>query len=334
MMTDIKILGIETSCDETSAAVVADGRRVLSNVIASSAQYQAQFGGVVPEVAARKHIENISQVVDCALEQAGITIRELSAIAATNGPGLIGALLVGLNYGKALAYGADLPFVAVHHIQGHIASNFLESHVAPPFLCLVVSGGHTMLINVVDYHTYNILGSTQDDAVGEAYDKVARLLKLPYPGGPALDALAKEGVPNIPFPMAFANQGLDFSYSGLKSAVINYINTKTMKNEEIVNKDIAASFQKAAIDVLIKKTAVAIKQTKATTLTVCGGVACNSLLRNKIQSLAEELGIDYHIPKPVFCTDNGAMIAALGYYKFLQGELSPLNTNAHAVISL
>lgn len=330
MYKNLIILGIETSCDETSAAVVANGRHVMSNIISSSATYQEQFGGVVPEIASRKHIENISQVVDLALSDAGLTLKDIDAVASTMGPGLIGALLVGLNYGKSLAYSTSLPFIGVNHIDAHISSNFLESNLVPPFLCLTVSGGHTLIAYVTDYNKYTILGTTQDDAVGEAYDKVARLLNLKYPGGPKLDALANLGNATIPFPMAFINNGLNFSFSGIKSAVINYINTLNMKQEPIIKEDIAASFQKSCIDILVSKTSVALKQTGAKVVAVCGGVACNSLLRNEILKLAEKENILCHIPKPILCTDNGAMVASNAYFKYLNGETNGLNVNAYA----
>lgn len=329
-MEKITILGIETSCDETAASVVINGRQMLSNIIASSSDYQAQFGGVVPEVAAREHIQAISQVIDTSLQQASVTLQDVTAIAATQGPGLIGSLLVGFNYAKALAYSANVPFIGVNHIHGHIASCYINSNIKPPFLCLIVSGGHTSIILVNDYTTYNILGTTTDDAVGEAYDKVARLLHLPYPGGPQIDNIAPLGNAIINFPMPLTNNGLNFSYSGLKSSVINYINSKNMKNELIVKEDVAASFQKAAIGVIISKTKQALLQTGIQTLCVCGGVAANSYLRNKITLLANELNINHHIPPPILCTDNGAMIAACAYYKYKKGTTSKLSDNAYA----
>lgn len=336
MNNPIKILAIETSCDETAASVVTNGRIINSNIIASSADLQAQFGGVVPEVAARKHIEVISQVIDQALETAGETFQTIDVIAATYAPGLIGALLVGLNYAKALAYATKKPFVPVHHIHGHIASNYLDSDVKPPFLCLVVSGGHTQLVNVMDYNRYEILGQTSDDAVGEAYDKVARLLELPYPGGPYLDKLANMGKTTINFPRAMQGNNLDFSYSGLKSSVINYINTKKMRNENIIKEDIAASFQMAAISVIVDKTKRAIEQTGANSLACCGGVACNSYLRNQLRNMSKDLNISLHIPKPILCTDNGAMIGASAYYKYIQfgNKNDYLDLNAYSSIPI
>lgn len=333
-MNETLILGIETSCDETSASVVKNGREVLSNVIASSAEIQAKYGGVVPEVASRQHIESISQVVDEALATAGVGLKDLSALAVTIGPGLIGALLVGVNYTKGLAFGADLPLVGVHHIAGHIASNYLESEIKPPFVSLVVSGGHTQLIHVKDDHQYEILGSTRDDAIGEAYDKVARLLKLGYPGGPNIDRVAQTGQPNIPFPRALNDGSLDFSYSGLKSAVINYLNSAAMKQTPVVAEDVAASFQQAAIEVLIQKTQLALVQTGVKTLTLAGGVASNSRLRQEIKTLCETMGVKYHIPRPILCTDNGAMIAAAGHHQFLKGNFVGMDVNAYATLKL
>lgn len=329
------ILGIETSCDETSAAVVQDGRVVLSNVISSSADIQARYGGVVPEIASRKHIESISQVVDKSLSDANIGLSEIDGIAVTIGPGLIGALLVGVNYAKGLAFTTKKPLIGVHHIEGHISSNYIDSEIKPPFITLVVSGGHTQLIFVRDYAKYEILGSTKDDAIGEAYDKVARLLQLGYPGGPNIDKLAKTGAQNIKFPKALINEdNLDFSYSGLKSAVLNHINSKKMKGEELQKADIAASFQAVAIDVLIQKTKTAIQKTGIKTLTLAGGVASNSHLREEIKKLAQEMGITYHIPTPILCTDNGAMIAAAGYFKYLKNETVGIDINAYATMKL
>lgn len=324
------ILGIETSCDETAAAVVADGREVLSNIIASSSEYQARFGGVVPEIAARKHVENISQVVDMALAKAELSLKDISAIAATAGPGLIGSLLVGLNYGKALSYGQGLPFIAVNHIDGHIASAYLNTDFSPPFICLMVSGGHTALVKVKGYNQHICLGATRDDAVGEAYDKIAGLLGLNYPGGPLLDKMAQKGEINIDFPKAMLGGSLDFSFSGLKSSVINYLNTAKMKNKDINPANVASSFQYAAIDVLVHKTKKALQQTGLKKLAIAGGVACNSLLRKEMKTYAREQNIELQIPEPILCTDNGAMIAAAGYIDFINKQFSQLNVNAYS----
>ena len=323
-MNDIKILGIETSCDETCASIVLNGRVPFSNVIASSAEIQAKFGGVVPEIASRKHIEYIGNTVTRALEEANLTLEEIDAIAVTTNPGLIGALLVGVNYAKALSFATGKPLIAVNHIEGHIAASFLESELEPPFTALVVSGGHTLLYDVKSYECYKIIGKTMDDAVGEAYDKVARLLGLGYPGGPLIDKLAKEGKHNINFPKPKSTEdNFDFSYSGLKSSVINFINSANMKNEPIIKEDIAASFQKAAIDVLVEKTNKLLinffDESKTKKLVVVGGVACNSYLREKLKNA--------HIPKPIYCTDNAAMIAARAYYSYLKGDFANLSLN-------
>ena len=324
------ILGIETSCDETSAAVVKNGREILSNVISSQIATHQKFGGVVPEIASREHINNISQVVDKALELAKISLSDIDGIAVTHGPGLVGALLVGVAYAKALAYATSIPLVGVHHIKSHICAGYLENNdIKPPFVSLVVSGGHTSLIYVKDYINYELLGSTKDDAVGEAFDKVARVLGLPYPGGPEIDKLALLGKNNINFPRAMLKEAnLDFSFSGLKSSVLNYINQCKMQKTEIVAADIATSFQHAAIDILVTKTMKACKQKNVNLLTVAGGVACNSFLRQEIQKACENGGIAYHIPKPEFCTDNAAMVASNGYFHYLEGKFSGLDLNA------
>ncbi|MCL2610861.1 MAG: tRNA (adenosine(37)-N6)-threonylcarbamoyltransferase complex transferase subunit TsaD [Defluviitaleaceae bacterium] len=316
---NIKILGIETSCDETCASVVENGRKVLSNIIASSANIQAKFGGVVPEIASRKHIEYIGNVVDSALKEAKLIFEEIDAIAVTTNPGLIGALLVGVNYAKALSFAVGKPLIAVNHIEGHIAAAFLESEIEPPFVALVVSGGHTLLYDVRSYESYEIIGKTMDDAVGEAYDKVARLLGLGYPGGPLIDKLAKQGNPSINFPKPKAcEDNFDFSYSGLKSSVINFVNSANMKNELINKEDIAASFQKSAIDVLVEKSNRLLEKNEK--LIVVGGVACNSYLREQLENA--------YIPKPIYCTDNAAMIASRAYYSYFQNDFADLSLNA------
>ncbi|MCL1925480.1 MAG: tRNA (adenosine(37)-N6)-threonylcarbamoyltransferase complex transferase subunit TsaD [Defluviitaleaceae bacterium] len=327
-MKRIKILGIETSCDETCASIVEGGRGVLSNVIASSANIQAKFGGVVPEIASRKHIEYIGNVVDEALKIANLSFEELDGVAVTTNPGLIGALLVGVNYAKALSFAIKKPLIAVNHIEGHIAAAFLESDIAPPFKALVVSGGHTLLYSVKSYDDYEIIGKTMDDAVGEAYDKVARLLGLGYPGGPLIDRLSKLGKAVVNFPKPKVNEdNFDFSYSGLKSSVINYVNTLNMKGETLVKEDIAASFQKAAIDVLVAKvnklTSInreSVNPNFSSPLVVVGGVACNSYLRESLK--------EAYIPKAIYCTDNAAMVAARGYYSFLKGDFANMSLNA------
>ena len=327
-----KILGIETSCDETCASVVENGKKVLSNVIASSSDIQSKFGGVVPEIASRKHIEYIGDVVDKALKEAELSFEEIDAIAVTTNPGLIGALLVGINYAKALSFALKKPLISVNHIEGHISSIFLEHDIEPPFIALVVSGGHTLLYDVKSYLEYELIGKTLDDAVGEAYDKVARLLGLGYPGGPLVDNLAKLGKPSINFPKPKSTEdNFDFSYSGLKSAVVNFVNSANMKHEPINKADIAASFQKAAIDVLVEKTEKLIYERNR--IVVVGGVACNSYLRDRLGALKDKIdGKDgknaiAYIPSPIYCTDNAAMIAARAYHSFLNGDFSGLELN-------
>jgi len=330
-MESIKILAIETSCDETSAAVVENGTKVLSNVIYSQIDIHRLYGGVVPEIASRNHIVKIDDVVSAALDDANCRLSDISAVAVTYGPGLVGALLVGLNFSKALAYGADLPLVGVHHISGHIASNYLENpNFTPPFIALIVSGGHTQIIYVKNYNNFEILGASLDDAAGEAYDKVARCLGLAYPGGVEIDKLAKEGDPlAINFPRAMIGEGsFNFSFSGLKSSVINHLNSAKMAGRNVVPADIAASFQQAVVDVLTKKSLGACKITGVNKLAVAGGVACNSYLRAALTKECDELGITLNIPAPVFCTDNAAMIASAGYYLYKEGKFSDLSLNA------
>jgi N6-L-threonylcarbamoyladenine synthase len=329
-MTKTKILGIETSCDETGAAVVENGRIVLSDVIHSQIEEHKKYGGVVPEIASRRHIVKIDDVVAAALDEAGLALSDISAIAVTHGPGLVGALLVGLNFAKAMAYGADLPLIGVHHIGGHIASNYLEADWQPPFFALIVSGGHTQLIHVKDYDHFEILGKSLDDAVGEAYDKVARCLDLPYPGGVQIDKLAGAGnAAAIDFPRVWLGTGsFDFSFSGLKSAVINYLNSAKMAGREICKSDIAASFQQAVVDVLVKKSIMACRAANCSKLAVAGGVAANSHLRRTLKEACAANGIALNIPKPIYCTDNAAMIAAAGYYDYIKGRFAGLGLNA------
>ena len=307
------ILGIETSCDETSAAVVSNGRQVLSNVIASQVDIHAPFGGVVPEIAARRHIECIDYIASQALTQSGLSPSDIDAYAVANGPGLAGALLVGLNYAKGLAYAYDKPLVGVHHIEGHVCANYLgktEGELKPPFLALVVSGGHTSILSIESYDSYKILGGTKDDAAGEAFDKTARVLGLAYPGGPEVDKLAKIGNPTaVPFPKAKMD-GLNFSFSGLKTSVLQY----RQKNPETNIQDIAASFQKAVVDVLVEKTIDACIQEGYTTVVLAGGVACNNGLRTGMEAACSDNGIRLFMPAPIYCTDNAAMIACRGYY--------------------
>jgi len=330
-MDKVRILAIETSCDETSAAVVADGRQVLSNIIHSQIDIHRKYGGVVPEIASRSHIVKVDDVVATTLGEAGLTLDDISAVAVTFGPGLVGALLVGLNFGKALAYARNLPLIGVHHIAGHIASGYLENpDWQPPFVALIVSGGHTQLVHVRDYNSFEILGKSLDDAAGEAYDKVARTLGLPYPGGVEIDRLAQNGNPEaISFPRAWLETGsLDFSFSGLKSAVLNYLNSAKQAGREVDFADVAASFQQAVVEVLVKKAMTACERTGATRLAVVGGVACNSHLRATLTAECEKSSIALNIPKPIFCTDNAAMIAAAGYYHYCAGRFADINLNA------
>lgn len=331
MDKDVLILAIESSCDETAASVVKNGREVLSNVISSQIELHKLYGGVVPEIASRKHIEKINQVIEEALETAEVTLDDLDAVAVTYGPGLVGALLVGVAEAKAISYAKNIPLVGVHHIEGHISANYIEhKDLEPPYLCMVVSGGHTHLVLVKDYGTYEILGRTRDDAAGEAFDKVARAIGLGYPGGPKIDKLSKEGDPDaIAFPKAqVAGAPLDFSFSGLKSAVLNYINGCRMKNEPINEADIAASFQKAVVSVISEKTVMAAKEYGIDTVCLAGGVASNSALRNYMKESCEKAGLKFYYPSPIYCTDNAAMIGAAGYYEYLAGTRHGLDLNA------
>lgn len=325
------VLGIETSCDETAAAVVAGGREVLSNVVLSQIDIHKRFGGVVPEVASRKHVEAISQVIREALERAKVGLEDLDAIGATYGPGLVGALLVGLSAAKALAYGAGKPFVAVNHIEGHICANFIEhKHLEPPFTGLVVSGGHTHLMQVVDYGVYEILGKTRDDAAGEAFDKISRALGFGYPGGPLIDEAAEKGDREaVAFPRAYLEKGsLDFSFSGLKSAVLNHLNECRMKGIPIDADDVAASFQEAVVEVLVEKSVMALERTGSKRLVVSGGVAANSRLRALLDSKSRERGFKVFFPSLALCTDNAAMIASAATYGFMAGNTADLYANA------
>lgn len=328
---DVIILAIESSCDETAAAVVKNGRVVLSNVISSQIDLHTLYGGVVPEIASRKHMEQINQVVNQALNEANVSLDDITAIAVTYGPGLVGALLVGVSHAKALAYAAGKPLIGVHHIEGHISANYIEnSDLEPPFGCLVVSGGHTHLVNVKDYGKYEILGKTRDDAAGEAFDKVARAVGLGYPGGPKIDKLAKEGNPDaIEFPRAkISDSQYDFSFSGIKSAVLNYINHCEMKNEECNKADLVASFQKAVVDVLVDHAMQATQEYGFEKLAIAGGVASNSALRAAMKEACDNKGIKFYHPSPILCTDNAAMIGAAAYYEYLAGNFAELDLNA------
>jgi N6-L-threonylcarbamoyladenine synthase len=330
-LKDIIVLGVESSCDETAAAVVRNGREVLSNVISSQIDIHQKFGGVVPEVASRKHVELVIPVIDQALEEARIKLEDVDVIGVTYGPGLVGALLVGLSAAKALAFAANKPFVGVHHIEGHIAANYLEyPDLEPPFVCLVASGGHSHIVYVGDYNKFEIMGQTRDDAAGEAFDKVARAIGLGYPGGPLIDKAAKSGNKNaIAFPrVLFEDGSLDFSFSGLKTAVLNYLNTAEQKGEKIIVEDVAASFQQAVVDVLVRNVIEAGKQKGVKNIALAGGVAANSALRSGLKAAAEEYGFSVRYPKPVLCTDNAAMIACAAYYEYRSGSASELDLNA------
>lgn len=330
-MSDVLILAIESSCDETAASVVKNGREVLSNVIFSQIDLHTVYGGVVPEIASRKHIEKIDMVVSQALEQAGVTWDDIEAIAVTYGPGLVGALLVGVSYAKSLAWALKKPLVGVHHIEGHICANYIENkELEPPFMCLVVSGGHSHLVKVADYGVYEILGRTRDDAAGEAFDKVARAIGLGYPGGPKIDKVSYEGDPfAIEFPRAkVADNEYDFSFSGLKSAVLNYLNSMEMKGEQISQADVAASFQQAVVDVLVGHSMTAVTQYGFKKFAIAGGVASNSHLRDAFVKACDEKGITFYKPSPIYCTDNAAMIGVAGYYEYMKGMRSGWDLNA------
>ena len=330
-MDDKYILAIESSCDETAAAVVKNGREVLSNVISSQIALHTQYGGVVPEIASRKHIEKINQVIEEALTEANMELGQMDAIGVTYGPGLVGALLVGVAEAKAISYATNIPLVGVHHIEGHVSANYIEHpDLEPPFLCLIVSGGHTHLVIVKEYGEYEIVGRTHDDAAGEAYDKVARAIGLGYPGGPKIDKLAKEGNPSaIPFPRAQVEGcPYDFSFSGLKSAVLNYLHHAEQTGEEINRADVAASFQAAVVDVLVDKTIQAAKEFGIDKVALAGGVASNSALRAGMDAACKKAGKQLFYPSPIFCTDNAAMIGAAAYYDFMRGIRHGLDLNA------
>ena len=328
---DVLILAIESSCDETAASVVRNGREVLSNIISSQIDLHTLYGGVVPEIASRKHMEQINQVTEEALKTAGVTLEDITAVAVTYGPGLVGALLVGVSFAKSLAFAAGKPLVGVHHIEGHISANYIENlDLEPPFTCLVVSGGHTNLVLVEDYGRYRIIGRTRDDAAGEAFDKVARAVGLGYPGGPKIDKLAKEGNKNaIDFPRAKVDGSpYDFSFSGIKSAVLNYINHCEMRNIEINRADLVASFQKAVVDALVSRAVMAAKEHGLKKLALAGGVAANSALKSALEDECARNGIRFYHPSPIFCTDNAAMIGVAGYYEYMAGVRSDWDLNA------
>ena len=323
-MKDIIILGIESSCDETSVAIVKNGREVLSNVINTQISIHELYGGVVPEIASRNHVENISPVMKEALKEANIEIDDVDGIACTYGPGLVGALLVGVSYAKALSYAANKPLIGVNHIQGHIAANYITyKDLKPPFLTLLISGGNTQLVLVKDYTEFEILGKTRDDAVGEAFDKIARVIGLGYPGGPKMDKLAQEGTPNIALPKVHID-GLDFSFSGLKTAIINLHH----KTPDINKADLAASFEKDVAEILLENTKKAVKETNINKIALAGGVSANSYIRKAFKELEEKENIEIYYPELKLCTDNAAMIASAGYYNYLKGNFSDLKLNA------
>ena len=331
MDKEIKILAIESSCDETAAAVVVNGRDLRSNVISSQIDLHTLYGGVVPEIASRKHIEKINQVIEQALTEANMTLSDIDAIGVTYGPGLVGALLVGVAEAKAISYATGIPLIGVHHIEGHISANYVENkELEPPFLCLVVSGGHTHLVRVADYGKYEILGRTRDDAAGEAFDKVARAIGLGYPGGPKIEKVAKAGDPKaIAFPRAKVADGVyDFSFSGLKSAVLNYLNGCRMKGESFSQADVAASFQQAVADVLVGHARQALMEYKMERFAIAGGVASNGMIRGAMAEMCKEIGVQFYHPSPVLCTDNAAMIGAAAYYDYLTGKWAGLDLNA------
>ena len=331
MNEDVLILSIESSCDETAAAVVKNGREVLSNVISSQIDLHTLYGGVVPEIASRKHIEKINQVIEEALSQAGVTLEEITAIGVTYGPGLVGALLVGVAEAKAIAYAAKKPLVGVHHIEGHVSANFIEHpDLEPPFICLIVSGGHTHLVVVKDYGEFEIIGRTRDDAAGEAFDKVARAVGLGYPGGPKIDKAAKGGNKHaVEFPRAkIEGAPYDFSFSGLKSAVLNYINHAKMTGQEICVPDLVASFQNAVVDSLVSRTVAAAKEYGYDKVAIAGGVASNSALRAEMKKACRKAHLSFYHPSPIFCTDNAAMIGVAAYYEYQKGVRAGWDLNA------
>lgn len=333
---DIYILGIESSCDETAAAVVKNGREVLSNIISSQIVIHRKFGGVVPEIASRKHIENIMPVIDEALTQAKVELEDIDAVAVTYGPGLVGALLVGLSAAKSLAWAAGKPLIGVNHLEGHVFANFLaDKELEPPFMALVVSGGHTALMKVTGYDSFEMLGQTRDDAAGEAFDKIARVMGLPYPGGPEIERLAVGGNPEaMSFPVAKLDKNYEFSFSGLKSAVINYLHKEEQGRREVNRHDVAASFQQAITNALVKQAVLAMKETGLKKIVLAGGVSANKTLQINLAKAMEEIDCELVHPTPILCTDNAVMIACRGYFLYQLGKESPLDLNANPSLKL
>lgn len=326
----VRILSLESSCDETAAAIVENGRILKSNIIFSQIDLHALYGGVVPEIASRAHVEACDRVVDEALREAGMTFDDIDAFAVTHGPGLVGALLTGVNCMKGLSYALDKPLIPVNHIEGHVSANYLtHSDLKPPFMCLVVSGGHSHIVNVTDYGEYRLIGATTDDAAGEAFDKAARVLALPYPGGPRIDALAEEGDPHaFALPKPHTEDRYDYSFSGMKTAFLNLVNKLEMQGTALPRADLAASFRYSVVSSLVEKVMLAAKETGAPAVAMAGGVSANSLLRRMMTEACEKAGIPLYMPKLIFCTDNGAMIASAAYYRLMKGEKAPLTLNA------
>lgn len=337
MEKDIITLAIETSCDETSCAVLKNGREVLSNIISSQIEIHKKFGGVVPEIASRKHIENINIIIEKALKEADINFKDLDIVGVTQGPGLVGALIIGISSAKAIAYGLDIPLIGVNHIEGHICANYIE-HVdlEPPFTCLVVSGGHTYLVQANSYTDYELIGRTRDDAAGEAFDKVARSLGLAYPGGPIIDELSKKGNKTaIDFPRSYLEKdSYDFSFSGLKTSVLNYLNTMEQKGKEIVVEDVASSFQQSVIEVLVEKSIRLAKERNSKTIVLAGGVAANSSLRDLFKMRGKKEGIDIKYPSTILCTDNAAMVGSCAYFNYINGQHSDLGLTVEPNLEL
>lgn len=334
---EIKILAIESSCDETSAAVVVNGRTMLSNVISTQIPLHTLYGGVVPEIASRAHIERVNQVIEKGLSDAGETFDSIDAVAVTKGPGLVGSLLIGVSCAKAIAWAKDKPLIGVNHIKGHVCANFISNpDLRPPFLCLIVSGGHTTLTRVLDYNEFEILGQSVDDAAGEAFDKVARAIGLGYPGGPKIEEKAKEGNPDaITFPVAkVTGKKYDFSFSGLKSAVLNYLNSMSMKGESVNDADIAASFQKAVVSALVGHAMEAVEEFKEDKIAIAGGVSANFAFRNAMERECKKRHIKFYKPSTILCTDNAAMIGSAAYFEYLSGNFDGFNLNAEPGLKL